>query len=209
MKEKRELINWFGLLGVVSLLSYIAAVVFSPLAYPNYNWISQAVSDLSAVNAPSKALWNQLSSLYGVCGMISVMMVCVAVQKKTNKVVRIGIYLFTAMNGISCVGYTLFPLTSSGYAGTFQDIMHVYVVTFFVVVLSISSLVLIMVGGYRKKSFLSLALWATIALAFMFMGAMGINIVPVEYFGIPERFSVFSATGFNAVLGVYLFLNKF
>ena len=43
----------------------------------------------------------------------------------------------------------------------------------------------------------------------MFMGAMGINIVPVEYFGIPERFSVFAATGFNAVLGVYLFLNKY
>ncbi|MEE1019368.1 MAG: hypothetical protein UH824_07800 [Acutalibacteraceae bacterium] len=30
--------------------------------------------------------------------------------------------------------------------------------------------------------------------------------MPKEFFGIPERFSVFAATGFNAVLGVYLFL---
>ena len=209
MKQKRELINWFGLLGVVSFLSYVAAVVFSPLAYPDYNWISQAVSDLSASNAPSKALWNQLSSLYAVCGMISVMMVCVAVQKKTNKIVRTGIYLFTAMNWVSCVGYAMFPLSDSGYAGTFQDIMHLYVVTVLVVVLSIVSLVVIIIGGFRKKTFVSLAIWAAIALAFMFMGAMGVNIVPSQYFGIPERFSVFAATGFNAVLGVYLFLNKY
>ena len=40
----------------------------------------------------------------------------------------------------------------------------------------------------------------------MFAGAIGTNIVPKEFFGIPERFSVFAATCFNAVLGVYLFL---
>jgi len=208
MIKRRKLINCLGLLGVVSLLSYVAAVVFSPLAYPDYNWISQAVSDLSAANAPSKTLWNQLSSLYAVCGIISVMMVCVAIQNKTNKVVRIGIYLFAAMNWVSCVGYTMFPLSDSGYAGTFQDIMHLYVVTVLVVLLSIVSLVVIIIGGFRKKSFVSLAVWAAIALAFMFMGAMGVNIVPPEYFGIPERFSVFAATGFNAVLGMYLFLDR-
>ena len=60
-----------GLLGVVSLLSYAAAVFFSPLAYPGYNAMAQAVSDLSAVNAPSQMLWNQLSALYNVCGVVS------------------------------------------------------------------------------------------------------------------------------------------
>lgn len=62
---KKTLIQWLGLLGVLSLLSYTAAVVFSPLAYPGYNWMAQAVSDLMADNSPSKMLWNQLSSLYG------------------------------------------------------------------------------------------------------------------------------------------------
>ena len=42
--KKRTLLNYCGLLGVVSLLSYTAAVVFSPLAYPGYNWMAQAVS---------------------------------------------------------------------------------------------------------------------------------------------------------------------
>lgn len=200
---KKTLINWLGLLGVVSLLSYTAAVVFSPLAYPGYDWKAQAVSDLMATNAPSAMLWSQLSALYGVCGMVSVMMVCVFIREKLTKTLRAGIYLFAGMNWVSSVGYTMFPLTDSGFAGQFQDVMHV-VVTVLVVVLSIASLAVIMVGGFRARPYRPLAVWASLALALMLAGAIGINVVPPGYFGIPERFSVFAATGFNAVLGVYL-----
>lgn len=55
---KKSLVQKSGLLGILSFLSYAAAVVFAPLAYPGYDWLSQAVSDLSAANAPSLALWN-------------------------------------------------------------------------------------------------------------------------------------------------------
>ena len=64
MIKKKSLLNYCGLLGVAAFLSYTAAVVFSLLAYPGYDWMAQAVSDLSAANAPSLQLWNQLSSLY-------------------------------------------------------------------------------------------------------------------------------------------------
>lgn len=202
---KKTLINRLGLLGLVSLLSYTAAVIFTPSAYPGYNWMAQAVSDLSANNAPSKMLWQQLSALYDVCGIVSIMMVCVFIQGKLNKTIRIGIYLFAAMHWIANVGYALFPLSDSGNAGAFQDIMHIYVITVLVVLLSIISLVVIMIGGYRNGQYRTLAVWATIALLLMFAGALGTNIVPKEFFGIPERFSVFAATGFNAVLGIYLY----
>lgn len=202
---KRTLINRLGLLGVVALLSYTAAVIFAPLAYPGYNWMAQAVSDLSASSAPSQMLWQQLSSLYNVCGIVSVTMVCVFIQDKLTKILRTGIYLFAIMNWISNVGYAMFPLSDSGNAGAFQDMMHIYVVTVLVVLLSIVSLIVIMIGGYRDRKYRSLAVWATIALLLMFAGAIGTNIAPREYFGIPERFSVFAATGFNAVLGLYLY----
>ncbi len=48
----RKLINWLGLLGILALASYTAAVVFSPIAFPGYNWMEQAVSDLSADRVP-------------------------------------------------------------------------------------------------------------------------------------------------------------
>ena len=63
---KKPLIQKLGLLGIVSFLSYTAAVLFAPLAYPGYDRMAQAVSDLSAANAPSLSLWQRLSAPYAV-----------------------------------------------------------------------------------------------------------------------------------------------
>lgn len=93
---KKTLTQKLGLLGIVGFLSYAGAVIFAPLAYPGYNWMAQAVSDLSAANA----------------------------------------------------------------------------------------------------------------LCMMLVGALGMRIVPADYFGVVERFSVFAATGFHAALGIHLFCMK-
>ena len=204
---KKSLLQRLGLLGVVTFLSYTAAVVFAPLAYPGYNWMAQAVSDLSAANAPSLALWNQLSALYNVCEVVCVTVVCIGIQGRKTKLLRSGIYLFAVMEWISAVGYRMFPLSDSGYAGAFQDVMHM-AVTALVVLLSIVSLVIIIVAGAKSKSCRSYGVCAAVALAMMLVGAMGMKIVPAAYFGVDERFSVFAATGFNAALGIHLFCMK-
>lgn len=205
---KKTLIQYFGLLGVVSFLSYAAAVVFAPLAYPEYDWLSQAVSDLSAANAPSLALWNRLSALYNVCEVVCVTVVCLGVQHKQNKLLKTGVYIFAAMEWISAIGYRAFPLSDSGYTGTAQDVMHM-VVTVAVVLLSIVSLVLVIVAGARDKTCLSYCICAAVALCMMLVGALGMKIVPAAYFGVVERFSVFAATGFNAALGIHLFFGQY
>ena len=204
---KKTLVQKLGLLGVVSLLSYTAAVIFSPLAYPGYDWMAQAVSDLSAADAPSLALWNQLSSLYNACELLCVMMVCVGMQGKKTRLLRAGIWLFAAMEWVSAVGYRMFPLSSSGYAGTFQDKMHI-LATVLVVLLSIASLAVIIVAGAKSKACRSYGICAGIALGMMLVGALGMKIVPAAYFGVVERFSVFAATGFNAALGIQLYCMK-
>ena len=204
---KKNFINYCGLLGIVAFLSYTAAVVFSPLAYPGYNWMAQAVSDLSAANVPSLRLWNQLSSLYNICTLICAMMVCAGIQGRGSRILRLGIYLFTAMEWVSAVGYGMFLLSDSGYAGTFQDQMHIFS-TIIVVLLSIISLVLIMIAGIKDKAYQLYGVFAGIVFGMMLVGAMGMNIVPKEYFGVVERFSVFVAVGYNAVLGVQLFRMK-
>lgn len=204
---KKPLIQKLGLLGIVSFLSYTAAVVFAPLAYPGYNRMAQAVSDLSAANAPSLALWNQLSALYNVCEAVCATAVSVGIQGQKTKLLRLGIYLFTIMEWISAVGYRMFPLSDSGYAGAFQDVMHM-VVTALVVLLSIVSLTVIIVAGIKSKDCRSYGVCAGVALAMMLVGALGMKIVPAAYFGVVERFSVFAATGFNAALGIHLFFLK-
>ena len=203
----RKPINWLGLTGLLALLSYAAAVIFSPLAYPGYDWMSQAVSDLSAEAAPSRTLWNQLAAPYNLCGVVCATCVSVFVSEKkvASKLFRAGICLFAVMNWISAVGYAMFPLADGGKEiAAAQEVMHV-VVTALVVVLSVASLVCLIVAGCRRKDVRGIGICAAVALLMMLIGSVGTGIVPPEYFGVVERFSVFAAVGFNAVLGWYLF----
>ena len=204
---KRGMIHWLGLTGIAALLSYTAAVVFSPGAYPGYNWMAQAVSDLSAESAPSRQLWNQLAALYNVCGVVCVTCVSLYVSERKcfSRLFRAGIYLFAAMNWVSNVGYAMFPLSDSGKEiVSFQERMHI-AVTALVVGLSVASLVFLIVAGCRRKSPRGIGGWASAALTMMLAGAVGQGLVPPSLFGVAERLSVFAAVGFTAVLGLYLF----
>ena len=201
------MIHWLGLTGIAALLSYAAAVIFAPFAYPGYNWMAQAVSDLSAEAAPSRQLWNQLAAPYNICSVVCA--TCVAIFVSQNQVssqlFRVGIYLFTLMNWVSTVGYGMFPLADGGKdIASFQEIMHI-TVTAAVVLLSIASLVCLIVAGCRDRRTRGIAVWAAAALGMMLVGSIGTGAAPPEYFGIVERFSVFAAVGFNAALGWYLF----
>ena len=204
---KRPLLQWLGLTSLLALISYAAAVVLSPLAYPGYDWMAQAVSDLSAQDAPSRLVWDRLAAVYGVCSVLcpTLVSVFVSAKKISSFLFRLGVYLFTAMTWVSALGYAMFPLDDSGKEiASFGEVMHM-VVTVAVVLLSIVSLVLLIIAGCRKNGMRGIAVWASVALLMMLVGAVGQGAVPPRYFGVVERFSVFAAVGFNAVLGLYLF----
>lgn len=200
-------LSHLGMLGIISLLSYGAMVFFSPLAYPGYDWMSMTVSDLSAVGAPSRELAAQLNSLFGPCAVVSVMAVCVAVRNCDKRLLRSGVYLFAVMEWLCTVGYGCFPWVSDEQGTSIQNIMHI-LVTVFVVLLSIASMIMIILGT-RKGNLKSLGICSLVCLLVMFAGAMGTNVFPKSVFGIFERMSTFSAVIFNAVLGWYLYRGKF
>ena len=192
----------FGVFGMISLLSYSAMVVFSPLAYPGYDWLSMAVSELCAEGAPSETLASQLNALFGPCALVSVMSVCVSVSGCKIKPLKVGIYCFAAMEWVCNVGYELFPWISGAAITEPQNIMHL-MVTVLVVVLSLAALILIIVGA-KGKDLTALRIWAIICLAAMLIGPAGTALLPKNVFGLFERFGTFSAVVFNAVLGVCL-----
>ena len=125
--------------------------------------------------------------------------------KKSTRLFRIGIYLFTVMNWISKIGYEMFALDDAGkQISSFQEVMHM-AVTALVVILSIVSLILLIISGIRNKEVRGVGIWAAIFFAMMLIGPIGMKAFPPQYFGIAERFSIYSAIGLNAVLGIYLF----
>lgn len=203
----RKLINWLGLTGIIAFLSYTLAVIISPTAFPGYNWMEQAVSDLSAESAPSRVLWNQIAAPYGICSVVCATCVSIHVSEKmvSTRLFRIGMHLFTGMNWVSNVGYGMFPLADSGKEiASFQEVMHM-IVTIAVVLLSIASLVCLIIAGFKKDGIRRIGLWAVVALIMMLIGAIGQGAVSPQYFGIVERFSVFAAVGFGGICGLYLF----
>lgn len=200
--KKRTLVNWLCLSGILSIVFYLLHDVIGGMNYPGYNPAAQAVSDLTATDAPSFVVASGLSSIHGIFTCLCGALVCVLV-KNEKKSLRLGVYLFTIMNFVSAIGYSLFPLSSGGYDGSVQSFIHVYIVTILVVLLSIVSLILIAVGAMKKYRLLGIL--AIVALTLMFVGAVGSGNVPKDMFGIFERFSTYSAVAFTGVLGIYGF----
>ena len=203
-----KLIRLLSLSGIVAAAFYFLHVYYGIQNYPDYSSLTQAVSDLTAIDAPSYVIASRFSALYSMFAVIGCTFLCLIISNQVNKTFRLGIYLYTIMNWVSSIGYTLFPLSGKGYQGTFQDIMHLYVVTIAVVLLSIVSLVLIFIGGRRNKETKVIATLTLIALLFMFMGSIGTGVAPKEYFGVLERFSVFSVVIYTALLGLFGFTYK-
>lgn len=201
-KKMEKNLKRLGILGIISLLSYTAMVVFSPLAYPGYDWMRMAVSDLSAKGAPSAALAAQLNSLFGPCAIVSITAVCIGISGCKLKKLKWGIYCFAAMEWICNVGYELFPWISGAAASEPQNIMHL-AVTILVVVLSLTALPLVAAGA-KGKALRPLRIWAIVCLVAMIVGPLGTALLPEAVFGLFERFSTFSVVVFNAVLGIYL-----
>jgi hypothetical protein len=56
--------------GILSSLLYIAMLIFVPGQWKNYSSTSQTVSELSAIGAPTRALWVALGSVYTLLAAI-------------------------------------------------------------------------------------------------------------------------------------------
>ncbi len=52
--------------GILAAVLYVGMLIFVPLGWPGYSSTSQAVSELSAIGAPTAALWVTLGRVYTV-----------------------------------------------------------------------------------------------------------------------------------------------
>ena len=201
---KNKIVKLIPLLGILSVILYFLHVILGRIFYEGYNPLAQAVSDLTASNSPSKNIARLFSTLYGVCAVSFSIGFFAYLRNKINKAVTVSSFIFCIMNTISFFGYTFFPLSESGYAGTFQDKMHM-IVTVFVVLSTIVSLVLYSVGFFRAKGHKWLGVISISALLILMAGAMLINIMPKEYFGAAERINVYSVIIYTGILSLWMY----
>ena len=192
------------LIGIFGVIFYFLHIIIGTALYEGYNSFSQAISDLTAASSLSRQIASIFSMLYGICSVIFTVGLFIYFRGKLNKIITVAFCIFCLMNIISFVGYTFFPLTEAGYAGTFQDVMHM-IVTVLVVIFTIISIILFSIGFFRTRQYRSIGIISLCTLVLLITGAMLINILPSEYFGVAQRINVFSVLIFTGVLAVFMY----
>ncbi|MDO9629157.1 MAG: DUF998 domain-containing protein [Acholeplasmataceae bacterium] len=201
IKKKKKML--LLVLAITAILSYFTHVWLGTILYEGYNPLTQAISDLTADDSPVKNITRIFSNLYGLLSVIVVIGFIVYKKEFKRRIVRLGILLFSLMMIISAVGYALFPLSESGLANSFQDIMHM-VVTIAVVSLTIVSLILLAIG-FRNVLYRSITITAFLLLL---LSSLAMPLVGPNYFGLMERINVYTVILYFGFLAILIFFVK-
>jgi len=200
---KNKIVKLIPLLGIFSVILYFLHVILGEIFYEGYNPLAQAISDLTALNSPSKNIAGLFSMLYGICSVIFSIGFFTYLRNKINKAITVSSFIFCLMNTISFFGYTFFPLSEAGYAGTFQDKMHV-IVTVLVVLFTVISIILYSIGFLKADKYKYLGIISICTFVLLIAGVMLLNILPKELLGLAERINVYSIVIYTGILSFWM-----
>jgi len=177
--------------GVLASLLYIAMNLFIPPLYEGYNWVTQTVSELSAVDAPTRPLWFVLGIIYTLLvaafgwGVFKS-----AGEKRSLRIVGVLVFL----HGV--LGLTWSPmhqrevLVAGG--GTFTDIWHLVMatVTVLLMFLSIGFGAAAFGKGFRFYSIVTILVFIVFGIL-TFAEAPNVDKnLPTPYIGLWERINI-------------------
>jgi CubicO group peptidase (beta-lactamase class C family) len=108
--------------GILSSLLYVAMNVVVPLQWSGYSSMSQTVSELSAIDAPTRALWVVLGAVYAV--LAAAFGWGVWASGRRNRPVRLVGGLMIAY-GVICLAWPVAPMHLRGAGTTLSDTIHI------------------------------------------------------------------------------------
>jgi hypothetical protein len=110
--------------GILSAILYLAANVVVPMQWDAYSWMSQTVSELSAIGAPTRTLWVALMIPYGILLIAFGAGVFLSANESRGLKIAGALIIIDAI-----VGFTWPPMHSREVlaegGGTLTDTMHI------------------------------------------------------------------------------------
>ena len=106
--------------GILSSLLYVAMNVFIPMLWEGYSLASQAVSELSAIGAPTRALWVPLGIVYSL--LVAAFGWGVWTSARSNRSLRVVSALLMAQG---VFGLFWPPMHLRGVPFTVTDALHI------------------------------------------------------------------------------------
>ncbi len=177
--------------GILSSLYYVAINVYVPMHYEGYHSASQAVSELSAIGAPTRSLWVMLVTVYSVLTL--------AFGWGIVRVSRQNRYLHWI--GILTIAYTIFGVfwppmhmreTLAAGGGSLTDTLHI---AWTVITIPLWLLIMGLAAKVFSKAFLIYTI-ATIVIQIFFGVLSGLDAsnmeanLPTPWMGVWERISI-------------------
>jgi hypothetical protein len=191
--------------GIAASLFYIAMNIFFPFLDKRYNWITQTVSELSAVDAPTRPLWFPLGIVYTL--LIAAFGWGVFRSAVGNRYLCIvGILLI--INGL--IGLTWSPMHQrevlAAGGGTFTDIWHLVMasVTVLLMFLSIGFGAAAFGKGFRFYSIITILVFIVFGVL-TFVEAPNVDKnLPTPYIGLWERINIAAFMAWLLVFSINL-----
>lgn len=189
--------------GVVSSLLYVTADVLGARHWDGYSYIDQTISELNAIDAPSRPVVGVLFLIYGLLLIpFSLGFIATAGHHRHLRIAAI------AFAGVPVIGFlsSFFPIHVRGGGWTVNETMH-SILTGMTVVMFVTSMVFAAHAAGRKFFIYSIA---TIAITLLFgaiAGWIGRHLAdgaPTPWVGVTERISVLAYLAWVATLAVVL-----
>lgn len=208
MSKTKRYTNLLPLTGVIGALAYLIHVVLGGILWEGFSHITQTISELTGSQAPDADLLKIFTNIYGVCMIVfSIYLLLMVRREKLHITVRIGALLLVIMEVTSYIGYSMFPLDTSGDLSGFQNIMHI-IVTAVVVICTIGTGYFMGFGMRKSQTYRKLGQFILICSVIITLsGAMTpifmANEVPIT--GLTERINIFTLQGCLSVISIFLY----
>jgi hypothetical protein len=191
------------LTGVLSSMVYVTADIVCGARYPGYSFADQVISELSAIGAPTTALWVRLLQVYAV--LFAAFTIGLVLEGRGNRRLRLTSWLLVAFV-LSGPLWSFFPMHQRGDVFTWTDAGHIALGG--VMVLLLSAVIAVGAGalGHRFRAFSRILVTVAFiagAGTFVYVPRM-VDQLPTPGVGIVERIFLYTFLLWIGVLGVAL-----
>ena len=201
MAKKYQKYRIVALTGILGVLFYVLHVFLGQAAYPGYRAASQAVSELSAIGAPSRMVALLFFSLYSLCMIVFALGLWMLFRDRISGTFSIGCLLLLGTYVVSWIGCLFFPPAQSLATGFWKNVAHL-ILNGGVMLFSVAALLFIGLGVWKRYRWLSL--FSFFAIFMVITGMVLSGLVGQMYVGAAQRISAFALVLYDLLLAVWM-----